>query len=348
MALWEVVCDTVQSAMVSIQACAWKLLTGYSLEEWLHAVGALVLVVLGAFLLAILPLAEWIQAACSFFLVVLGGILLAVFLLILMYCKPAWLKRVEDFLVTKLKRIATLKTKLTRTLLKHTQDRLRALEERMDKQESQNTVIGRAEQHTQSRLRVLEERMAKQESQNTVIGRVEEQLMQTESQLATLLWLEIIYVHGAKPLPVGIDTIFKCRYQGDPQTITFAYMNGRHGRLPLPILILKCVQNDDGAMGRSVSFDRGDYHGQWSVGWVERTVLVKQTWNIVIEESRQTLERPCLVLRVDFNARANCAGKEHIFGFDARGSNWVLLQTRLCAQTTMTPIINVSLIADAR
>ena len=216
MALWEVVCDTVQSAMVSIQACAWKLLTGYSLEEWLHAVGALVLVVLGAFLLAILPLAEWIQAACSFFLVVLGGILLAVFLLILMYCKPAWLKRVEDFLVTKLKRIATLKTKLTRTLLKHTQDRLRALEERMDKQESQNTVIGRAEQHTHSRLRVLEERMAKQESQNTVIGRVEEQLMQTESQLAKLLWLEIIYVHGAKPLPVGIDTIFKCRYQGDP------------------------------------------------------------------------------------------------------------------------------------
>ena len=287
--------------MVSIQACAWKLLTGYSLEEWLHAVGALVLVVLGAFLLAILPLAEWIQAACSFFLVVLGGILLAVFLLILMYCKPAWLKRVEDFLVTKLKRIATLKTKLTRTLLKHTQDRLRALEERMDKQD-------------------------------TVIGRVEEQLMQTESQLAKLLWLEIIYVHGAKPLPVGIDTIFKCRYQGDPQTITFAYMNGRHGRQ----LILKCVQNDDGAMGRSVSFDRGDYHGQWSVGWVERTVLVKQTWNIVIEESRQTLERPCLVLRVDFNARANCAGKEHIFGFDARGSNWVLLQTRLCAQTTMS------------
>ena len=169
MALWEVVCDTVQSA--------WKLLTGYSLEEWLHAVGALVLVVLGAFLLAILPLAEWIQAVCSFFLVVLGGILLAVFLLILVYCKPAWLKRVEDFLVTKLKRIATLKTKLKRTigpgflaehetLLKQTQDRLRDLEERMDKQESQNTVIGRAEQHTHSRLRVLEERMAKQESQN--------------------------------------------------------------------------------------------------------------------------------------------------------------------------------------
>ena len=341
MALWEVVCDTVQSAM--------ELLTGYSLEEWLHAVGALVLVVLGAFLLAILPLAEWIQAVCSFFLVVLGGILLAVFLLILMYCKPAWLKRVEDFLVTKLKRIATLKTKLTRTLLKHTQDRLRALEERMDKQESQNTVIGRAEQDTQSRLRVLEERMAKQESQNTVIGRVEEQLMQTESQLAKLLWLEIIYVHGAKPLPVGIDTIFKCRYQGDPQTITFAYKNGRHGRWPACNLILKCVQNDDGAMGRSVSFDRGDYHGQWSVGWVERTVLVKQAWNIVIEESRQTLERPCLVLRVDFNARANAARvKEHIFGFDARGSNWVLLQTRVCAQTTMTPIVNVSLIADAR
>ena len=332
MALWEVVCDTVQSA--------WKLLTGYSLEEWLHAVGALVLVVLCAFLLAILPLAEWIQAVCSFFLVVLGGILLAVFLLILVYCKPAWkpawLKRVEDFLVTKLKRIATLKTKLKRTigpgflaehetLLKQTQDRLRDLEERMDKQESQNTVIGRAEQHTHSRLRVLEERMAKQESQN------KEQLMETESQLAKLLWLEIIYVHGAKPLPVGIDTIFKCRYQGDPQTITFAYMNGRHGRQ----LILKCVQNDDGAMRRSVSFDQRDYHGQWSVGWVERTVLVKQTWNIVIEESRQTLERPCLVLRVDFNAKPTCPVKQHIFGFDACGSNWVLLQTRLCAQTTM-------------
>ena len=328
MALWEVVCDTVQSA--------WKLLTGYSLEEWLHAVGALVLVVLGAFLLAILPLAEWIQAVCSFFLVVLGGILLAVFLLILVYCKPAWLKRVEDFLVTKLKRIATLKTKLKRTigpgflaehetLLKQTQDRLRDLEERMDKQESQKTVIGRAEQHTHSRLRVLEERMAKQESQN------KEQLMETESQLAKLLWLEIIYVHGAKPLPVGIDTIFKCRYQGDPQTITFAYMNGRHGRQ----LILKCVQNDDGAMRRSVSFDQRDYHGQWSVGWVERTVLVKQTWNIVIEESRQTLERPCLVLRVDFNAKPTCPVKQHIFGFDACGSNWVLLQTRLCAQTTM-------------
>ena len=336
MALWEVVCDTVQSA--------WKLLTGYSLEEWLHAVGALVLVVLGAFLLAILPLAEWIQAVCSFFLVVLGGILLAVFLLILVYCKPAWLKRVEDFLVTKLKRIATLKTKLKRTigpgflaehetLLKQTQDRLRDLEERMDKQESQKTVIGRAEQHTHSRLRVLEERMAKQESQNTVIGRVEEQLMQTESQLAKLLWLEIIYVHGAKPLPVGIDTIFKCRYQGDPQTITFAYMNGRQGCQ----LILKCVQNDDGAMRRSVSFDQRDYHGQWSVGWVERTVLVKQTWNIVIEESRQTLERPCLVLRVDFNAKPTCRVKQHIFGFDACGSNWVLLQTRLCAQTTMKP-----------
>ena len=327
MALWEVVCDTVQSA--------WKLLTGYSLEEWLHAVGALVLVVLCAFLLAILPLAEWIQAVCSFFLVVLGGILLAVFLLILVYCKPAWLKRVEDFLVTKLKRIATLKTKLKRTgpgflaehetLLKQTQDRLRDLEERMDKQESQNTVIGRAEQHTHSRLRVLEERMAKQESQN------KEQLMETESQLAKLLWLEIIYVHGAKPLPVGIDTIFKCRYQGDPQTITFAYMNGRHGRQ----LILNCVQNDDGAMRRSVSFDHRDYHGQWSVGWVERTVLVKQTWNIVIEESRQTLERPCLVLRVDFNAKPTCPVKQHIFGFDACGSNWVLLQTRLCAQTTM-------------
>ena len=328
MALWEVVCDTVQSA--------WKLLTGYSLEEWLHAVGALVLVVLCAFLLAILPLAEWIQAVCSFFLVVLGGILLAVFLLILVYCKPAWLKRVEDFLVTKLKRIATLKTKLKRTigpgflaehetLLKQTQDRLRDLEERMDKQESQKTVIGRAEQHTHSRLRVLEERMAKQESQN------KEQLMETESQLAKLLWLEIIYVHGAKPLPVGIDTIFKCRYQGDPQTITFAYMNGRHGRQ----LILKCVQNDDGAMRRSVSFDQRDYHGQWSVGWVERTVLVKQTWNIVIEESRQTLERPCLVLRVDFNAKPTCPVKQHIFGFDACGSNWVLLQTRLCAQTTM-------------
>ena len=336
MALWEVVCDTVQSAMVSIQACAWKLLTGYSLEQWLHAVGALVLVVLCAFLLAILPLAEWIQAVCSFFLVVLGGILLAVFLLILVYCKPAWLKRVEDFLVTKLKRIATLKTKLKRTigpgflaehetLLKQTQDRLRDLEERMDKQESQKTVIGRAEQHTHSRLRVLEERMAKQESQN------KEQLMETESQLAKLLWLEIIYVHGAKPLPVGIDTIFKCRYQGDPQTITFAYMNGRHGRQ----LILKCVQNDDGAMRRSVSFDQRDYHGQWSVGWVERTVLVKQTWNIVIEESRQTLERPCLVLRVDFNAKPTCPVKQHIFGFDACGSNWVLLQTRLCAQTTM-------------
>ena len=330
MALWEVVCDTVQSA--------WKLLTGYSLEEWLHAVGALVLVVLCAFLLAILPLAEWIQAVCSFFLVVLGGILLAVFLLILVYCKPAWLKRVEDFLVTKLKRIATLKTKLKRTigpgflaehetLLKQSQDRLRDLEERMDKQESQKTVIGRAEQHTHSRLRVLEERMAKQESQN------KEQLMETESQLAKLLWLEIIYVHGAKPLPVGIDTIFKCRYQGDPQTITFAYMNGRHGRQ----LILKCVQNDDGAMRRSVSFDQRDYHGQWSVGWVERTVLVKQTWNIVIEESRQTLERPCLVLRVDFNAKPTCPVKQHIFGFDACGSNWVLLQTRLCAQTTMKP-----------
>ena len=328
MALWEVVCDTVQSA--------WKLLTGYSLEEWLHAVGALVLVVLCAFLLAILPLAEWIQAVCSFFLVVLGGILLAVFLLILVYCKPAWLKRVEDFLVTKLKRIATLKTKLKRTigpgflaehetLLKQTQDRLRDLEERMDKQESQKTVIGRAEQHTHSRLRVLEERMAKQESQN------KEQLMETESQLAKLLWLEIIYVHGAKPLPVGIDTIFKCRYQGDPQTITFAYMNGRQGCQ----LILKCVQNDDGAMRRSVSFDQRDYHGQWSVGWVERTVLVKQTWNIVIEESRQTLERPCLVLRVDFNAKPTCPVKQHIFGFDACGSNWVLLQTRLCAQTTM-------------
>ena len=328
MALWEVVCDTVQSA--------WKLLTGYSLEEWLHAVGALVLVVLCAFLLAILPLAEWIQAVCSFFLVVLGGILLAVFLLILVYCKPAWLKRVEDFLVTKLKRIATLKTKLKRTigpgflaehetLLKQTQDRLRDLEERMDKQESQNTVIGRAEQHTHSRLRVLEERMAKQESQNM------EQLMQTESQLAKLLWLEIIYVHGAKPLPVGIDTIFKCRYQGDPQTITFAYMNGRQGCQ----LILKCVQNDDGAMRRSVSFDQRDYHGQWSVGWVERTELVKQTWNIVIEESRQTLERPCLVLRVDFNARANEKVKQHIFGFDACGSNWVLLQTRLCAETRL-------------
>lgn len=330
MALWEVVCDTVQSA--------WKLLTGYSLEEWLHAVGALVLVVLCAFLLAILPLAEWIQAVCSFFLVVLGGILLAVFLLILVYCKPAWLKRVEDFLVTKLKRIATLKTKLKRTigpgflaehetLLKQSQDRLRDLEERMDKQESQKTVIGRAEQHTHSRLRVLEERMAKQESQN------KEQLMETESQLAKLLWLEIIYVHGAKPLPVGIDTIFKCRYQGDPQTITFAYMNGRQGCQ----LILKCVQNDDGAMRRSVSFDQRDYHGQWSVGWVERTVLVKQTWNIVIEESRQTLERPCLVLRVDFNAKPNCPVKQHIFGFDACGSNWVLLQTRLCAQTTMKP-----------
>jgi hypothetical protein len=328
MALWEVVCDTVQSA--------WKLLTGYSLEEWLHAVGALVLVVLCAFLLAILPLAEWIQAVCSFFLVVLGGILLAVFLLILVYCKPAWLKRVEDFLVTKLKRIATLKTKVKRTtgpgflaehetLLKQTQDRLRDLEERMDKQESQKTVIGRAEQHTHSRLRVLEERMAKQESQN------KEQLMETESQLAKLLWLEIIYVHGAKPLPVGIDTIFKCRYQGDPQTITFAYMNGRQGCQ----LILKCVQNDDGAMRRSVSFDQRDYHGQWSVGWVERTVLVKQTWNIVIEESRQTLERPCLVLRVDFNAKPTCPVKQHIFGFDACGSNWVLLQTRLCAQTTM-------------
>ena len=321
-------CDTVQSA--------WKLLTGYSLEEWLHAVGALVLVVLGAFLLAILPLAEWIQAVCSFFLVVLGGILLAVFLLILVYCKPAWLKRVEDFLVTKLKRIATLKTKLKRTigpgflaehetLLKQTQDRLRDLEERMDRQESQKTVIGRAEQHTHSRLRVLEERMAKQESQN------KEQLMETESQLAKLLWLEIIYVHGAKPLPVGIDTIFKCRYQGDPQTITFAYMNGRQGCQ----LILKCVQNDDGAMRRSVSFDQRDYHGQWSVGWVERTVLVKQTWNIEIEESRQTLERPCLVLRVDFNAKPTCRVKQHIFGFDACGSNWVLLQTRLCAQTTM-------------
>ena len=330
MALWEVVCDTVQSA--------WKLLTGYSLEEWLHAVGALVLVVLCAFLLAILPLAEWIQAVCSFFLVVLGGILLAVFLLILVYCKPAWLKRVEDFLVTKLKRIATLKTKLKRTigpgflaehetLLKQSQDRLRDLEERMDKQESQKTVIGRAEQHTHSRLRLLEERMAKQESQN------KEQLMETESQLAKLLWLEIIYVHGAKPLPVGIDTIFKCRYQGDPQTITFAYMNGRQGCQ----LILKCVQNDDGAMRRSVSFDQRDYHGQWSVGWVERTVLVKQTWNIVIEESRQTLERPCLVLRVDFNAKPNCPVKQHIFGFDACGSNWVLLQTRLCAQTTMKP-----------
>ena len=110
-------------------------------------------------------------------------------------------------------------------------------------------------------------------------------------------------------------------------------MNGRHGRQ----LILKCVQNDDGAMRRSVSFDQRDYHGQWSVGWVERTVLVKQTWNIVIEESRQTLERPCLVLRVDFNARANCPVKQHIFGFDACGSNWVLLQTRLCAQTTMKP-----------
>jgi len=328
MALWEVVCDTVQSA--------WKLLTGYSLEQWLHAVGALVLVVLCAFLLAILPLAEWIQAVCSFFLVVLGGILLAVFLLILVYCKPAWLKRVEDFLVTKLKRIATLKTKLKRTigpgflaehetLLKQTQDRLRDLEERMDKQESQKTVIGRAEQHTHSRLRVLEERMAKQESQN------KEQLMETESQLAKLMWLEIIYVHGAKPLPVGIDTIFKCRYQGDPQTITFAYMNGRQGCQ----LILKCVQNDDGAMRRSVSFDQRDYHGQWSVGWVERTVLVKQTWNIVIEESRQTLERPCLVLRVDFNAKPTCPVKQHIFGFDACGSNWVLLQTRLCAQTTM-------------
>ena len=329
MALWEVVCDTVQSA--------WKLLTGYSLEEWLHAVGALVLVVLCAFLLAILPLAEWIQAVCSFFLVVLGGILLAVFLLILVYCKPAWLKRVEDFLVTKLKRIATLKTKLKRTigpgflaehetLLKQTQDRLRDLEERMDKQESQKTVIGRAEQHTHSRLRVLEERMAKQESQN------KEQLMETELQLAKLLWLEIIYVHGAKPLPVGIDTIFKCRYQGDPQTITFAYMNGRHGCQ----LILKCVQNDDGAMRRSVSFDQRDYHGQWSVGWVERTtVLVKQTWNIVIEESRQTLERPCLVLRVDFNANPMKNVKQHIFGFDACGSNWVLLQTRLCAPTTM-------------
>ena len=86
MALWEVVCDTVQSAMISILACAWKVLTGYSLEEVIHALGTILLVVLGAFLLSLLPLAEWIHGVCSFFLVVLGASLWAVFLIILAYC----------------------------------------------------------------------------------------------------------------------------------------------------------------------------------------------------------------------------------------------------------------------
>ena len=129
--------------------------------------------------------------------------------------------------------------------------------------------------------------------------------------------------------------VFKCYYQGDPKTIKFDYKDGGGHRHTLSITRLM----NDRDNSTSVQFKEREEHGLWEIGWAERTEIIQKSSGIKIAESCQALERPCIVLRVDFNARKGYPDKQHIFSFDWCNSKWVLLQinlwSQLWAETTM-------------